>query len=304
MKNNNFDINKIISSEKILNKKYEEIKWLIKDILPPGLTILAGRPKSGKSFLALNIATKLTISENVFNNYETNKRRILFISNEDSERRIKNRITHSKFEKSNLSFYFESFYFIDGFEEKLKYLIERNKIDLIIVDTLAKALRLSNSTKNQYFVEYETMGKIQDFCRKNNISIILLHHTRKAVAEYVIDSILGTTGMSGAVDTIWLLKKKNGNHILNVEGKDVESRELYLSQQIRGNQWNLINNAYLDITPEREEILKLFTIENREIKTGEIASKLGKNTNSISNILKKMKEEGLVKSKKFGYYYI
>jgi RecA-family ATPase len=39
------------------HKTFEPMRWIVPDILPEGLSMLAGRPKIGKSWAALDIAT-------------------------------------------------------------------------------------------------------------------------------------------------------------------------------------------------------------------------------------------------------
>jgi hypothetical protein len=44
------------TARELLGTKFPEPRWIVPDILPEGLTPLAGRPKVGKSWLALQIA--------------------------------------------------------------------------------------------------------------------------------------------------------------------------------------------------------------------------------------------------------
>ena len=57
-------------------------------------------------------------------------------------------------------------------------------------------------------------------------------------------------------------------------------------------------------TPEREEILKLLETENKEMRTGEIAELLGKSGSTVSMLLKKMLQEGLIENPRTGYYRV
>ncbi len=43
----------------LLARNFPEPKWLVPDLLPGGLAMLAGKPKSGKSWLALNWAVAI-----------------------------------------------------------------------------------------------------------------------------------------------------------------------------------------------------------------------------------------------------
>lgn len=295
---------KIMSASQLGSKNIPQIEWLIEKILPKGLTIVAGRPKVGKSFLTLNIACTISEGLKFLNKYPTKKRKVLLVTNEDSERRIKNRLSKIKYNKDNLLFYFEPFQFSGDFEEPLKNVLQESKIDFVIIDTLVKAIKMKNSKKNQYYSEYEIFGKIQDVCRKLNIGIILVHHTRKAHSDHDIDKILGTTGISGAVDTVWILEKQKPYYFrLAIQGKDVN--EIDLSIKSVGNIGNFIideNYNEYNITPERTEILDLFGNNGKTLTTGGIADLVGKSKSNISNMLVKMVEDGLLEKTNYGQY--
>ena len=46
----------IFSAAELQGRVFPPIKWIVPGILPEGLTLLAGKPKLGKSWLALDIA--------------------------------------------------------------------------------------------------------------------------------------------------------------------------------------------------------------------------------------------------------
>ena len=71
-------------------------------------------------------------------------------------------------------------------------------------------------------------------------------------------------------DTIWLLEKNIGKHVLLIEGKDVESREIHLKHSIFNNNWISIEKSNDALTPERSEILNFLSEHKDEIKTSEL----------------------------------
>ena len=43
----------VINGEELMDMDYKPVRYIVKNLLSQGLTILAGAPKTGKSFLAL-----------------------------------------------------------------------------------------------------------------------------------------------------------------------------------------------------------------------------------------------------------
>jgi AAA domain len=73
-------------------KTFPKIKFVVPGYLVEGATILAGRPKIGKSWLVLDWALAVADSGHVFNGVRCKQGDVLFIALEDNERRLKDRI--------------------------------------------------------------------------------------------------------------------------------------------------------------------------------------------------------------------
>ena len=62
-----------ITAEEIQDKTYSDPKWIVKDLLPEGLAIIAGKPKVGKSWLALNVALAVSLGGRVLGQIEVDR---------------------------------------------------------------------------------------------------------------------------------------------------------------------------------------------------------------------------------------
>ena len=73
---------------------------------------------------------------------------------------------------------------------------------LIIFDTLA-GVRPERSNKDTlYDGDYRALTELQASAGQGGISVIVLHHTRKMESDDPIDSVSGTLGLTGCVDTV------------------------------------------------------------------------------------------------------
>lgn len=127
----------------------------------------------------------------------------------------------------------------------------------MIVDTFFKQVVFGSGNRNYYAKEYELTGRLQTFATDNNIGLLLVHHTKKGEVDNISDAILGTTGISGSADTIWLIDKKGGKSVLEIEGKDVEPQS-FAMEFVEG-LWRFKGSYTVSLlTPEREEILELY----------------------------------------------
>ena len=66
------------------------------------------------------------------------------------------------------------------------------------------------------------MGLLQELATRHGITIIVVHHVRKAGADDVMDTVSGTLGLTGTADSIIVLGKSEKGVRLCVSGRDLE----------------------------------------------------------------------------------
>ena len=77
-----------INAEDLQNRTYEPTHFLVDELIPEGLHILAGAPKIGKSWLALWLCLCVAQGQPLWN-FATTQGEALYLSLEDSYRRIR-----------------------------------------------------------------------------------------------------------------------------------------------------------------------------------------------------------------------
>ena len=86
---------------------------------------------------------------------------------------------------------------------------------------------------------------LKSLADKHRIVILLIHHLRKQADDDPLNMISGTTGLTGAVDGIYVLKKekRTGSTAKFIAtGRDIEQRELTLEFDSDSHLWNLISD--------------------------------------------------------------
>lgn len=84
-----------ISASELLQKEIAPLIWIVPDLLPAGLTFLAGKPKIGKSWFVLKLVVSVAAGIRVFEYYDYSNSleiEVLYLALEDSEARMKSRI--------------------------------------------------------------------------------------------------------------------------------------------------------------------------------------------------------------------
>ena len=309
------EVTKLISAMDLIKKEIPPINWIVPGLLPEGLSILAGKPKSGKSLFALNLAISVSTGSSFLSNFKSNKNSVLYVPYEDNERRIKDRLSYMLDESEgniDLSqlFFPDDFKFnkldIQGFEQLKKIIDNNSSIKLIIIDTLGSAV--SGSGKNlgmSYLEDYDLWSKFQKFALKGRLSFLFIHHTRKMKADYVFDEISGTRGLTGAADVNIVLESKPNTSYLHTQGRDIEESKYEIKLDKNTLTWNYMGEKEdRFISPERMEIIDLLSnTAGNKLKAKEISEKLSKDNESVRQLLRSMKVSGeLFTGSKYGYY--
>ena len=68
------------------------MKWAISNLVPEGASILAGRPKIGKSWLTLNLALAVASGGVALGKIPVEAGQVLYLALEDGQRRLQKRL--------------------------------------------------------------------------------------------------------------------------------------------------------------------------------------------------------------------
>jgi len=82
----------VITARELQTKQFTPVRIILPDLIPEGLTILAGKPKIGKSFLALDVCMAVAANCFVLGQTKPVQGDALYLALEDSQRRLKKRM--------------------------------------------------------------------------------------------------------------------------------------------------------------------------------------------------------------------
>uniref|UniRef100_A0A7C4RTU5 AAA family ATPase n=1 Tax=Desulfatirhabdium butyrativorans TaxID=340467 RepID=A0A7C4RTU5_9BACT len=185
-----------ITADDLLRMEFPEPRWVVRGLIPTGLTLLAGKPKSGKSLLMSNLAIAFATGGRFLDVPFEGPQKVLLFALEDSKRRLHERfrrmIGDGDTDLSQLVVVFEASRLQAGFENEARKRIERHKPSLAIIDTLAKVKPSSNGRKQAYDEDYQAVDSIKRIADEFEIGVIVVHHTRKMGAEDRFDTVSGT----------------------------------------------------------------------------------------------------------------
>jgi len=250
-----------IRSSDLMDMRFDRADWIVNGLLKPGLTILAGSPKVGKSWLVLQLCLCVAKGE-PFWGMPVLKSTVAYVSLEDSYVRLQQRIARITEETP------------DTFEVSLKcpvlgddlmrgiasFCTSRPETKLFVFDTFQKIREQSGQMS--YANDYAEVSFLKKIADELGICILLVHHTRKMSDSDYINEISGTNGIAGSADTLMILKKKKrtgSRATLSCTGRDIGDRRLTLTMDRDTCLWRLTNDTDPPASQELPELMKRLT---------------------------------------------
>lgn len=284
---------------------FPEPTWCVKDILPEGVALLVGRPKVGKSWWLLQLALAI-VRGSEFMTGPVPRGDVLYLALEDNERRLQRRVFEmlggEALTDDLAQFDYQHTWprFDDGGIAAIEnWLADHPSARLVVVDTLAKARPNRKRNGDLYEEDYAALTTLQELAGRYNVAVVVAHHTRKADADDVIDTVSGTTGLTGAADTLLILRRARFGHdaTLAVIGRDITDEKDYaLALEDDPVRWVLVGQAEeVQRTRAEDQVIRAFGVIGSPWTTAqEVANAAGKSLGSTRNILYRLITDGLV----------
>jgi hypothetical protein len=302
---------RIFTAAALQSMTFPPLNFILPGLVPEGATLLVSRPKFGKSWLVLDIAIATAAGRFTLGELKPSTGDVLYLALEDGPRRLQRRTTKllptfsitwpqglaiatewPRADQGGLA----------GIEQ---WLTKPNTSPrLVIVDTLAQFRKLSNGKTQVYADDYAAISGLQKLASKYNVGIIIVHHDRKSEADDVFDTVSGSLGLTGAADTILIMKRQAGAVTLHVRGRDIEEAEMALQFDKGSCRWSILGAAAeVHRSAERKRVLAALEGASGGLGVSEIVAAAGlPNRNAADALLFKMAVDGEIERVKRGLY--
>jgi len=292
----------IVSADDILSTEYPEPNWVIPGLLPSGVTILAGPPKVGKSWLALQIVQAVGAGGKALNQDVTHGN-ALYIALEDTERRLFERMKLQHWQRGLPVDFITGGNFLEkvgdlrnGGSERLANSIDQMGYKIVVVDTFSRAIRGRQKEAEEMTTWLEPVFNV---AHDLDVSIVFIDHHRKSngIESDVVADIMGSTAKGGMADTLWGLYRKRGQAeaTLAITGRDVEERQIVVSWAAVTGCWQSQGDAgAIALTERRQEILDVLRVLGTATVI-EIAREIGQPKGHTQSRLQDLAAQGLIK---------
>jgi hypothetical protein len=280
-------------------------------ILAEGVSVLAGPPKVGKSWLSLGLGLSVAAGGKAFDSVSVQGGPVLYLALEDTPRRLQTRmgkLLGGQPAPAGLTLVTECPPFPQGGTEAIAQWLERNPdARMVVIDVFAKMRGQAPAGVSAYDADYVAVGYAKRLADHYGVAVVLVHHVRKAGSEDFLTEVSGTNGIAGAADATLVLKRARGqaDGILHVTGRDVDEAEYALSFQPASGAWHLLDGPVTDhtVSDTRATILR-YVRAHPGAKPKDMAGELPQvDIDTIRRTCNRMAADGQLTKDPGGRYY-
>lgn len=249
-----------ISAFDLQNKEFGERYYAVADMIPEGETVIAAPPKTGKSWLMLDMCLKIANGED-FLGFKTNRSDTLYLALEDGdsfEQERLNIVLADNPAPKNFHFVFDKVMPMnEGFIIQLDELLKQFPgIKVVVIDTLQFIKYRQGKSESAYECDYRTGRDLKEYAEEHDIAIVVVTHTTKLKhIEDTMANVSGTNGVTGAADSVVVLDKEDRtdkNAKMFITGRKVRQTMHEIKFNDKNCCWEYIGLAQAGDKEQRE----------------------------------------------------
>jgi RecA-family ATPase len=300
-----------IDAETLLGMDFPPLEYVIPGYVVEGLTVLAGKPKLGKSWWAYDASIAVATGGKAMGVVDCEQGDVLYLALEDNRRRVKDRLLTLCPSRKILKITLERLKVrtvsprIDtGLIAELdKWRLGCKRPRLIIIDVFLKVRPPRKKGEDPYSADYDAVTPLQRYASEHRLAIVLVTHTRKMAAEDPLEAVSGTNGVTGAADAVLVLNRDAKGTMLYGRGRDIE--EIETAMRFDSGRWGILGNAdEVRKSDERRKIVAALKESDDEIGPKAIADATGMKAGNVRKLLRKMVASGEIVQPRVGFYTV
>ena len=221
----------LLSVDYLLTQKPPEMLWTVDNLLlSGGLSLLCGKPKVGKSTLVRQLAISVARG-NQFLGRETKQGNVVLFCLEDHLWMLQKAMISAGVSRN------DPIFFHCGPKPKnsiraLEQILTNYQPTLVVIDTLFRFISCHDT--NDYTSVLDSLTPLSELVRRHSTHILLIHHAGKAERLDSLDSVLGSVGIHGSMDTTLLLRRSSAVRVIESQqryGKALETSILNFEEE-------------------------------------------------------------------------
>jgi hypothetical protein len=273
------------------------LKEIVPGYVTAGLTVLVGKPKVKKSWLALDLCLAVARGGSTLDQ-KCIEGDVLYCALEDGQRRLETRlrkvISSLGTWPERLTFRTELERLDLGGEDRLRgWLTAHPEARLIVIDTfgLVRGARLKD--EDWYSWDTRTARQLKALADESEVGVLVVHHANKGIRDDPLEASSGTNGLTGAADATLVLTKGADGATLYSRSRDLEDVDVAVEFDPSTCRWSVLGETReVHQSDQRKRILDALREVGEPMTAAEIAAETGMKLENVRRTLTRMAKKG------------
>lgn len=274
------DFGQLHTLDAIVAMDLPEPTFLVDGLIPPGMLLLIGKPKKGKSWMVMDLCLNVAIGDH-FLGRKCQQGKVIYFALEDNQRRIKSRMLQLMPRNFTVGSNQLKFATVEdkienmdrGFFDSIRHTLKQNPdTRLLAIDTLSCVRPVKKGNEGLYDYDRRCIDPFTQLCAEYPLlTILIVHHSRKSDSEDPMDMASGTTGLTGAVDGTFVIgyDHQKQQTILYGKGRDIE--DIYWAVKLDMPKWIVLGDPdEVGMNEGQRKILEMLAAEGKPMTMTEI----------------------------------
>lgn len=276
--------------DELMAADFPDLQWIIPDILPAGMALLAAKQKTGKGWILLNWLVEIATGGQIWG-ADVEQRKCLFISLEDGKEQIQDRYGKLGYHTANqliLQFERPELFSPTGLHELENEIISEG-YGLVVIDTFSRAaLSIDQSAMNDMM---PVLDVIQNIAKENHMCILISDHNRKSMGGGGRDSlydVFGSIAKTLTADTIISMNRtKDDFGSMEIVGRRLKTEyEFALKFNRATGFWEKLGNLQaVQMQNKYDEVINALKDLGGSGSKDDVADHLGKDASNVNKVL-------------------
>ena len=298
-----------MSADDLCALEFAPQNYIVPGYIVEGLTLFAGKPKVGKSWLLLHAALAVGRGGFTLGDVKCAEGDVLYCGLEDNKRRLQRRLKkllgiQAPPKRLRVLSAGEMPLLSQGGTDLIRAWIKQVKNPrLVVIDVLAKVRDPRKKDQGLYDADYAAVAGLKAIADEFNIAIVVVTHLRKLEAEDPLDQISSTTGLTGSVDAVMVLHRTGAGTVLCARGRDLEDISKAVQFNADACTWTVLGDAGETMQSASQGAILAVLLDAKEpMSARDVADLAGMSPTNTRQALVRMAKAGEVLRVRRGCY--
>lgn len=271
------------SLAELQDREFEPRVDVVHEVVGPGLTLLAGDPKCGKSWLVMDLSLSVAAGADALGSLPVARGPVLHLALEDTPQAFRDRVEAMEAEfNPDVTVCYQCRRLDGGGLSDIEQLVAHHRPCMVVIDTFNAVRQEADDRKPIQQREYRDLRGLKEMADRYGTAVVVVVHTRKGRGSDPIEKTAGSHGFTAGADNVVMLARDGDAATLVTRGRHLADREFRLARQPDTMRWRVQGRSAAVEVGETDLRVYYHVLDaGRPVRPREVAEALDFNASTV-----------------------